>query len=99
MAPPRNRELEDKIESLLKSTLRDKDGLAELFCSLLGFQFVGRRLSSNSRDLWGEGAVATIARIGSFEILAQHGDIASGGFGNLYGEISPFNLSTERALT
>src|SRR5438046_435902 len=98
MALHRNRELEDKIESLLKGPLRNKGDLSKLFCSLLGFHFVGRRLSSESKELWGEGAVAAIASAGSFEILAQHGDVAAGGFAILYGEIKPFNLSTQRAL-
>jgi len=44
MPAHRNRELEARIESLLKS-VRTKVDLAKLFCSLLGFEYVGRTFS------------------------------------------------------
>jgi hypothetical protein len=98
MPPPRNRELEDRIESLLNSPVRTKADLASVFCKLLGFEYVGRALSNRDKETWGEGEVAGIAADQSFEILARHGDVASGGFAILYGELKPFNLSIQRAL-
>src|SRR5437016_11906368 len=98
MSAHRNRELEDSIESLLKSPVRAKGDLANLFCRLLSFEYVGRALSNRDKETWGNGEVAGIAAGQSFEILAQHGDVASGGFAVLYGELKPFNLSIQRTL-
>ncbi|MBI4327200.1 MAG: hypothetical protein HY674_18345, partial [Chloroflexi bacterium] len=98
MPAHRNRELEDRIESLLKSPVRAKDELARLFCSLLGFEYVGRALSNRDKETWGEGEVANLAAGQTFEILARHGDVAHGGFAILYGELKPFNLSIQRTL-
>ena len=97
MPAHRNRELEARIESLLKS-VRTKDDLAKLFCSLLGFEYVGRAFSNRDKETWGEGEVARIAAGQSFEILARHGDVASGGFAIVYGELKPFNRSIQRTL-
>lgn len=97
MSQKPNLELEKKIVGVLE-TLRSKDDLAKLFCSVLGFQYLGRSLSAKSKDIWGEGAVADIASDASFEVLAQHGNVGAGGFAILYGEIRPFNLSAERAI-
>jgi hypothetical protein len=94
----RNRELENSIESLLKSPVRSKADLAGLFCKLLGFEYVGRALSNRDKETWGEGEVAGLAADQNFEILARHGDIASGGFAIIYGELKPFNLSIQRTL-
>ena len=98
MAAHRNRELEDRIESLLNSPVRSKAELSSLFCKLLGFEYVGRSLSNRDKETWGEGEVAGIAADQSFEILARHGDVASGGFAIIYGELKPFNLSIQRTL-
>ena len=94
----RNRELEDKIEALLKSPVRSKADLASLFCKLLGFEYVGQALSNRDKETWGDGEVAGIAAGQNFEILARHGDVASGGFAVIYGELKPFNLSIQRTL-
>jgi type I restriction-modification system DNA methylase subunit/PAS domain-containing protein len=98
MATQRNRELEKKIEDLLKSPVRTKDDLASLFCKLLGFQYAGRVLSSRDKGIWGDSDAARIAADQKFEILAGHGDVASGGFAIIYGELKPFNLSVQRTL-
>src|SRR3989442_639975 len=98
MRTPRNRELEDRIEGLLKAPLRTKDDLAKLFCKILGFQFLGRSFSNSDKHIRGEGEIARIAAGQSFEILAQHGDVASGGFAVIYCELKPFNRSIQRAL-
>src|SRR2546428_12060589 len=98
MATHRNRELEDRIESLLKSPALSKDDLAKLFCSLLGFEYVGRAFSSRDKETWGEGEVARIAAEQTFEILARHGDVATGGFASIYCELKPFNRSIQRTL-
>jgi type I restriction-modification system DNA methylase subunit len=98
MAAHRNREFEKKIEDLLKSPVRTKDDLASLFCKLLGFQYAGRVLSSRDKGIWGDSDAAQIAADQKFEILAGHGDVASGGFAILYGELKPFNLSVQRTL-
>lgn len=98
MPSHRNRELEYGIEALLKSPVRSKNDLAKLFCSLLGFEYVGRAFSNRDKETWGEGDAARIATDQNFEILARHGDIASGGFGVIYGELRPFNRSIQRAL-
>lgn len=50
MPAPRNRELEDRIESLLKSPVRTKADLVNLFCRLLGFEYVGRALSNGDKE-------------------------------------------------
>ncbi len=50
MAAHRNRELEDRIESLLNSPVRSKADLASLFCRLLGFEYVGRALSNRDNS-------------------------------------------------
>jgi hypothetical protein len=98
MAAPRNRELENQIEAVLKAPLRSKDDLARLFCRLLGFEFTGQVLSNRDKDIWGEGEAARIAVEQKFEILARHGDLATGGFAIIYGELKPFNLSIQRGL-
>jgi hypothetical protein len=98
MPPPRNRELENGIEALLKSPVRNKGDLANLFCKLLGFEYVGRALSNRDKETWGDGEVARIAAEQTFELLAWHGDVASGGFAILYGDLKPFNLSIQRTL-
>lgn len=97
MPAHRNRELEERIESLLKSA-RTKDDLAKLFCSFLGFEYVGRAFSNRDKDNWGEGEIARIAAEQSFEILARHGDVASGGFAIIWCELKPFNRSIQRTL-
>jgi type I restriction-modification system DNA methylase subunit len=94
----RDRELDLQIEALLKAPLRSKDDLARLFCRLLGFEFTGQVLSNRDKDIWGEGEAARIAAEQKFEILARHGDLATGGFAVLYGELRPFNLSLQRGL-
>lgn len=94
----RNRELENQIEAVLKAPLRTKDDLARLFCRLLGFEFTGQVLSNRDKDIWGEGEAAQIAAEQKFEILARHGDLATGGFAIIYGELRPFNLSIQRGL-
>src|SRR5713101_2985309 len=98
MAAHRNHELEVQIESLLKAPVRIKNDLAKLFCTLLGFEYVGRALSNRDKETWGEGEVAHTAAGQSFEILARHGDVASGGFAVIYGELKPFNRSIQRTL-
>src|SRR2546425_10673930 len=98
MAAHRNRELEDRIESLLKSPVRNKGDLANLFCKLLGFEYAGSPLSNRDKETWGEGEVAGIAAEQSFEILARHGDVASGGFGIGHCELKPFNRPIQRTL-
>src|SRR5216110_46129 len=98
MAAHRNRDLEDRIESLLKFPVNSKDGLSKLFCSLLGFEYVGRAFSNRDKETWGEGEAARIAADQSFEILARHGDVASGGFAIIYCELKPFNRSVQRTL-
>ena len=98
MAAHRNRELEDRIESLLNSPVRSKADLASLFCRLLGFEYVGRALSNRDKETWGEGEVARTAAGQNFEILARHGDVASGGFAVIYGELKPFKRSIQRTL-
>src|ERR1039458_5833516 len=98
MAVQRNRELEKQIEDLLKSPVRTKDDLAGLFCKLLGFQYAGRGLTNRDKGIWGESDAARIAADQKFEILAGHGDVASGGFAVIYGELKPFNLSIQRTL-
>jgi len=98
MPRPRNRELEDRIESLFQSSVRTKGDLANLFCKHLGFEYAGHTLSSRDRETWGEGEVARIAADQKFELLARHGDVAHVGFAVLYGELKPFNLSIQRTL-
>src|SRR5438128_1991051 len=98
MARQHNRELQKDISALLETPVRTKDDLANLFCKLLGFEYVGRVLSSRDKDTWGDGEAARLAESQRFEILAQHGDVASGGFAIIYGELRPFNLSVQRAL-
>lgn len=98
MATHRNRDLENKIESLLESPLRYKDDLSKLFCSLLSFEYVGRTFSNRDKDIWGDGEAATIASEQKFEVLAQHADVSSGGFAIIYAELRPFNRSIQRTL-
>ncbi len=98
MPPHRNHELELRLESLLKSPVRTRDDLAKLFCSLLGFEYVGRPFSSRDKETWGEGDAARIAADQNFSILARHGDIASGGFAVIYGELRPFSRAPQRTL-
>ncbi len=62
MAAHRNRELEDRIESLLKSPVRTKADLASLFCKLLGFEYVGRALSNRDKETRQVHATATKTR-------------------------------------
>lgn len=94
----RNPELEDKIAALLNAPVRNKGDLAKLVCNLLGFEYISRALSNHDKETWGDGDAARIAFDQNFEILARHGDIASGGFAVIYGELKPFNRSIQRTL-
>lgn len=98
MATPRNRDLEKQILALLDSPVRTKDDLARLFCTLLGFEYVSRPLSSRDKDTWGDGEAARLAEDQNFEILAQHSEVRAGGFAIIYGEVRPFSLSLQRTI-